>query len=294
MGVNAADAAACVSRAGAILGEGPTWSSTENAILWVDIKGRCLHRYCLETGAEEQWDLPERICWVAERVNGGLIAGLDSGFAFIDTTTMSTSQIGHPEGDRPENRFNDAKVDSRGRLWAGTMHDGESEPTGALYCLDPDLRWRRHDEGYVVTNGPAFSPDGGTLYHCSSATREIFRFDLQDDGTLLNKQRFIRLRPDDGYPDGITVDADGGLWVARWLGWGISRYWPDGRLDRKIPIPVARVTSVTFGGHDLDRLFVTTASIGVAPKDRARQPDAGGLFEVRPGRIGLITNKFAG
>jgi len=88
MGVNAADAAACVSRAGAILGEGPTWSSTENAILWVDIKGRCLHRYCVETGAEAQWDMPERICWVAERMNGGLIAGLDSGFAFIDTTTM--------------------------------------------------------------------------------------------------------------------------------------------------------------------------------------------------------------
>ena len=292
--MNATGAAACVSRAGAILGEGPTWSETENAILWVDIEGRRLHRYCLDTGTEKQWDMPERICWVAERVKGGLIAGLDGGFAFIDTPSMTISYIGHPEEDRPENRFNDAKVDCRGRLWAGTMHDAESEPTGALYCLDHDLTWRRHDEGYVVTNGPAFSPDGGTLYHCSSATRAIFRFDLQDDGTLSNKRPFIRMSPEDGYPDGMTVDADGGIWVARWLGWGISRYWPDGRLDRKISIPVARVTSVTFGGHNLDRLFVTTASIGVAPQDRAQQPDAGGLFEVRPGRIGLTTNKFAG
>ena len=292
--MNPTGAARCVSRAGAVLGEGPVWSETRNAILWVDIKGQRLHRYCLDTGTGEHWDMPERICWVAERVNGGLIAGQDSGFAFIDTPTMTISSIGHPEKDRPGNRFNDAKVDPQGRLWAGTMHDTESEPTGALYCLRPDLTWRRHDEGYIVSNGPAFSPDGRILYHCSSATREVFRFDLHDDGTLSNKRLFIRLNADDGYPDGITTDADGGLWVARWLGWGISRYRPDGRLDRKIPLPVARVTSLTFAGPDLDRLFVTTASIGLGAGDRENQPDAGGLFEVHPDRTGLPTNKFRG
>ena len=157
-----------------------------------------------------------------------MIAGLDSGFAFIDpdagTGTMSIERIGHPEKNRPENRFNDAKVDRQGRLWAGTMHDAESEPAGALYCLHPDLTWRCRDKGYTVSNGPAFSPDGRILYHCSSATREVFRFDLQSDGTLSNKRVFVRFGVADGYPDGITTDADGGLWVAHWQGWGISRY----------------------------------------------------------------------
>ena len=292
--MNAASIPRCVLRAGAILGEGPVWSETENAILWVDIKGRRLHRYCLDTGTGKYWDMPHRICWIAERVNGGLIAGMDSGFAFIDPRTMSISSIGHPESDRPENRFNDAKVDRQGRLWAGTMHDAESEPTGALYRLDHDLTWSRHDEGYVVSNGPAFSPDGRILYHCSSATREVFRFDLRDDGTLSNKRLFIRLSAEDGYPDGITTDRDGGLWVARWLGWGISRYRPDGHLDRKIFLPVARVTSMTFAGSGLDRLFVTTASIGLSALDREKQPDSGGLFEVHPDRAGLPTNKFGG
>ncbi len=292
--MNPASTSRCVSRAGALLGEGPVWSETENAIFWVDIKGRRLHRFRLDRRTGTHWDLPERICWVAERVNGGLIAGLDSGFAFIDTGTMSIESIGHPERDRPENRFNDAKVDRQGRLWAGTMHDAETEPTGALYCLEHDLTWSRHDEGYVVTNGPAFSPDGRILYHCSSATGEVFRFDIRDDGTLSNKHLFIRMGEEDGYPDGITTDADGGLWVARWLGWGISRYRPDGRLDRKISLPVARVTSMTFAGPGLDRLFVTTASIGLSARDRDNQPEAGGLFELHPDRTGLPTNKFRG
>ena len=292
--MSAAPEVKCVAKAGAILGEGPTWSASRNAIFWVDIKGERLHRYCLATGRNTSWDMPERISWVVERTGGGLLAGLTGGFSFLDPDTLSIAPIGHPEPDRPGNRFNDAKVDRQGRLWAGTMDDAETAATGALYCLNHDLTWRCHDAGYVVTNGPAFSPDGRTLYHCASMTREIFRFDLGPDGALSNKRLFVRLDPGEGYPDGITVDADGGLWVARWLGWGISRYKPDGSLDRIIPVPVARVTSMAFAGPDLDRLFITTASIGLSQREREQQPDAGGLFEARPHCTGLAPHLFNG
>ncbi len=287
------DAVNCVWPAGVTLGEGPLWSESRNAVYWVDIKGRLLHRYDLDGGGRQSWSMAQRTSWVAEH-GGGLVAGLESGFAFLDPDTLEATPIGHPEPDRPGNRFNDAKVDRRGRLWAGTMDDAEAEPSGALYRLDPDLTWHRCDDGYVVSNGPAFSPDGRTLYHTSSATREIFAFDLAADGSLSNKRLFVRFQASDGYPDGMTTDVQGGLWVAHWQGWRISRFHPDGRLDRHIPIPAARVTSLTFAGRNLDRLFVTTATVGATEEERRGQPLAGGLFEVKPGVTGLPTWKFAG
>lgn len=292
MGVRSLDLK-CVWAAGAVLGEGPLWSETRNAVWWVDIKGQRLHRYDLDTGGRHSWPIPERICcWVVERVDGGLVAGLKSEFAFLDPETLEITPIGNPEPERPGNRLNDAKVDPWGHLWAGTMDEAEVEPTGALYRLDPDLSWTRCDEGYVVSNGPAFSPDGRTLYHTSSATREIFAFDLAADGTLSNKRLFVRFREEDGYPDGMTTDAEGGLWVAHWSGWRVSRFHPNGALDCSIPLPVAQVTSLAFAGHGLDRLFVTTASIGLSEEARRNQPLAGGLFELRPGATGLPACKF--
>ena len=284
----------CIWAAGAVLGEGPFWSETRNAVYWVDIKGQRLHRYDLDTGGCHSWPMPERIGWVVEREVGGLVIGLKSGFAFLNPKTLEITPIGDPEPEHPGNRLNDAKVDPWRRIWAGTMDDAETEPTGALYRLDPDLTWTCWDEGYVVSNGPAFSPDGKTLYHTSSATREIFAFDLGADGALSNKRLFLRFKEEDGYPDGITTDAEGGLWVAHWLGWRVSRFYSDGTLDRYILLPVARVTNLTFGGHKLDRLFVTTASIGATEEERRNQPLAGGLFELSPGVTGLPTYKFGG
>ena len=284
----------CVCKAGAMLGEGPVWSEALNAVLWVDIKGNRLHSHSLATGANRVWTLPEAISWVAERAGGGLIAGLARGFAFLDLDSLAIDLIGHPEPDCPENRFNDAKVDPQGRLWAGTMHDQATQATGALYCLHPDLSWQCRDRGYIVTNGPAFSPDGRILYHCSTTTGEVFRFDLNDGGALSNKRLFARLGREEGWPDGLAVDADGGLWVARWQGWGLSRYRPDGALDRKISLPVSQVTSMAFAGPDLDRLFVTSAAIGLSDAERRKQPEAGGLFELRPGCAGLPAGKFRG
>ncbi len=161
--------------------------------------------------------------------------------------------------------------------------------SGGLWRLDPDMSWSLMDAGYRVANGPAFSPDGSILYHADSAKRLIYRFDLDPAGALHDRRVHIRFEEAWGYPDGMTTDAAGGLWVAHWDGARVSRFSPEGVLDRWIELPVSRPTSCAFGGADLDRLFITSASIG-----REDEALAGGLFEADPGARGLPTGMFAG
>jgi len=286
----------CLWEAAAILGEGPLWSAREGALYWVDIKAPALHRYRPSDGDKTSWVMPERIGWVIERANGeGLVAGFKQrGFAFLTPGTMMPETIGQPEPDYPDNRFNDAKADAEGRIWAGTMDDNEREATGSLYRLDADLDWHRMDKGYGITNGPAFSPDGRTLYHTDTAAGTIYAFDLTERGRLENKRVFVTIPEGDGYPDGMTCDVEGYLWVAHWGGWRITRFAPDGGIDRVIEMPVSQVTSCTFGGPDLDRLYITSAAIGLEGERLERQPLAGGLFEFIPGVKGLPAGLFAG
>ena len=206
---------------------------------------------------------------------------LESGQAAIP------GELARIEPDRPGNRLNDGKADARGRLWVGSMDDAEEAPAGSLYRIDPDGAVSRVDEGYTVANGPALSPDGRTIYHTDSAARTVYAFDVGRDGSLSGKRAHIRFSEGDGYPDGMTCDAEGGLWIAHWDGGRVSRFLPDGRLDRAIPLPVSRVTSCVFAGPDLDRLFVTTASHG-----RPEEPLAGALFECAPGVRGLPPGRF--
>lgn len=286
----------CLWPAGASLGEGPLWSPREAVLYWVDIKAPALHRYRPGDGDKTSWVMPEPLGWVIERANGeGLVAGFQNqGFAFLTPGTMRPEVIGQPEPDYPDNRFNDAKADSAGRIWAGTMDDNEREASGSLYRLDPDLDWHRMDKGYVVTNGPAFSPDDKTLYHTDTFEGTIYAFDLTEKGKLDNKRVFVTIPEGDGYPDGMTCDAEGCLWVAHWGGWRITRFTPDGRADRVIEMPVSQVTSMAFGGDDLDRLFVTSAAIDLSEEELEDQPLAGGLFEVDCGVKGLPPGQFGG
>ena len=286
----------CIWPASAVLGEGPLWSSREAVLYWVDIRAPALHRFRPEDGDKTSWVMPEPIGWVIERAGGdGLVAGFkERGFAFLTPGTMAPQVIGQPEPDYPENRFNDAKADTAGRIWAGTMDDNEREASGSLYRLDPDLDWHRMDKGYVVTNGPAFSPDGTTLYHTDTFEGTIYAFDLSAGGKLSKKRAFVTIPEGDGYPDGMTCDAEGGLWVAHWNGWRITRFQPDGQVDRVIEMPVSQVTSCAFGGTDLDRLFVTSASVGLDEEALEKQPLAGGLFEIDPRVKGLPAGLFGG
>jgi len=273
-----------------ILGEGPLWSPIRQTLLWVDIFAPAIRRLNLASGAVQSWEAPERIGWVVEReARDDLLVGLKSGFASLCLEPFGIERIGDPEPDRPDNRLNDAKVDASGRLWAGTMSDKGGEKTGALYRLDPDLRWSRHDEGYEITNGPTFSPDGRTIYHTDTAARTVFAFDLDPAGNLSNKRVFLRFDIAWGYPDGMTTDAQGGIWIAHWGGARISRFLPDGRLDRVIPLPTSNITSMVFAGDGLDRMFVTSASLGCESETHA-----GALFEVDAGVVGLPTRRFKG
>ena len=273
-----------------ILGEGPIWSASRKAVFWVDIFGQRVHRLALGSGSITSWSIPERIGWIVERERReDFVAGLKSGFVLLRLDPFSIRPIGNPEPDRPQNRLNDAKTDAAGRIWCGSKDDNEQTASGALYRLDPDFTWSRHDDGYGVTNGPAFSPDGKTMYHTDSPLRTVFAFDIDERGQLSRKREFLKFESEWGCPDGMATDAEGGVWVAHWGGSRISRFHPDGRLERSIPIPATNVTSVVFAGPELDRMFVTSAAFGCED-----EPLAGALFEVASEVRGHPVRPFAG
>jgi len=277
----------------ALLGEGPIWVAREQALYWLDIKGRRLLR--LDDRGVREWPTPMRVGSIAPRAAGGFVAGTDAGLFTVEIDEeVRLTAIANPEVQLPDNRFNDGKVDREGRFWAGTMDDTEQAAVGALYRLDPDHRWTKTEEGYGVTNGPAFNRAGSIMYHSDSARRTIYRFGLSPDGELGQREIFARFTGAEGYPDGMTVDAKDCLWVAFWDGWAVRRFSPSGEELAAIDVPVQRPTSVAFGGPSLDRLYVTSARIGLDPTALAVQPSAGGLFMLEPGVSGIAEQPFAG
>jgi sugar lactone lactonase YvrE len=283
----------CVADVRAVHGEGPVWVDREAALYWVNITGRKIYRLS-ESGELTEWDTPMRVGAIAPRASGGFIAATDRGFTHIDFDANRFDVIAHPEEDLPGNRFNDGKVDRVGRFWAGTMDDKEREATGSLYRLDPDGRWAKLDEGYQVTNGPAFSPDGRRMYHNDSARQLTYVFDLDDEGNPSNRQVLIRFAGSEGYPDGMTVDSEGCLWIAFWDGWCLRRFTADGRHLADFPLSVQRPTSCAFGGPGLDRLYVTSATVGIDEQALEMQPCAGGLLMLDTGARGMEQAPFAG
>lgn len=263
------------------------------ALYWVDIKGRKLFRLGGD-GRVTEWDTPFRVGSIAPREGSGFIAGTEHGIAHIDPESGRFDLLFDPEEDRPTNRFNDGKVDRHGRFFAGTMDDEEREASGALHRVDRSLLCTRVDDGYRVTNGPAFSPDGRSMYANDSALQVTYVFDLASDGTPMNRRTFARYGEGEGYPDGMTVDAEGCLWIAFWDGWCLRRLSPEGERLAEVPMPVSRPTSCAFGGLMLDRLYVTSASIGLGQEELAMQPNAGGLFMLDVGVSGIAELPFAG
>jgi len=292
MAIMTAPAVRAVQRGEASLGEGPVWVASEGALYWLDIHGRRILAYRPDDGSCRQWHCSLRITAIAPCTSGGFIAGTERGFIRLTGLPGDCIRLGNPEPDLPGNRGNDGKTDPFGHFWLGTMDDAEEQRSGALYRLDPDLAWHRMADGYGVPNGPAFSPDGRWLYHTDSAERTIWRFALSADGCLADRQVFARFDERHGYPDGMTTDAEGHLWVAFWDGWCLRRFTPSGEQVDELPLPVQRPTSCAFGGVALDRLFVTSARVGLSPEALAAQPDAGSLFACEVAVPGLAPTLF--
>lgn len=272
-----------------LLGEGLLWSARDQSVYWTDILSPALNRLSLADGTVTRWAMPEMIGWVIERRDApGFIAGFRSGFAELTLDPLTITPIVDPEPDLPDNRLNDAKADRWGRIWAGSMPLTADRPSGNLYRLDPDRSLTHIDSGYSVANGPAISPDQDWLYHTDTPARQVYRFKLDADGAH-DRTPFIRFEPDWGYPDGMTVDAEGYLWIAHWGGSRVSRFSPDGALDRSIALPASQITNICFAGDALDRMFVTSAADGVSHEDHA-----GMLFEVESGVLGLPPGQFGG
>lgn len=284
----------CIADVKALLGEGPHWDTAAGLLSFVDIKGRRLFLLEPDGGDLREMPTPFRIGSLIPRVSGGHIAGTEHGLAHVDLGLERFELLFDPEEDRDTNRFNDAKVDRSGRLFAGTMDDEEKQASGALYRIDKKLACTRVDDGFRVTNGPAFSPDGKTMYANDSARQITYRYDLAPDGTPLNRLEFARYGEGEGYPDGMTVDAEGCLWIAFWDGWCLRRLSPAAERLEELKVPVQRPTSCTFGGPSLDRLFITSARIGLGEDELASQPYAGGLFMTVPGVAGIAEQPFAG
>jgi YD repeat-containing protein len=276
----------------ALLGESPIWSAHRQRLFFVDNHGRRIIS-CTATGSDAaEWPMPMRPCWIVERADGeDVLVGLEREVLTLRLKPGEPAEHGRPIAwpePLPEGlRFNDAKADADGRVYCGTMDDAETAPSGSLHAIAADGTVTHLDHGYTVSNGPALSPDGHTLYHTDSPARTIYAFDRDAAGNLSGKHAHIRFAEADGYPDGMTCDSEGGLWVAHWDGGRVSRFRPDGTLDRAIPVPASRVTSCCFCGPDLDRLAITTAAY-----ERMEEPLAGALFVVSPGCHGLPAHRY--
>lgn len=272
------------------LGEGICWHAESEAwphdgFFLVDIHGQTLHFAPWDGSTPRSWPLPERIGWIIpSTADGSFLVGLQSGVARIrlQPTLEVQGWICRPFGENASLRLNDAKADAAGRLWAGSLNnDDESLDAGVLMRIDGPDDWQVVDPGYKVANGPAISVDGRTLWHTDSARRLIYAFDLdQERGRLSRKRVWRQFQEDEGYPDGMTVDAEGALWVAHWGAGMVSRFDPEGRLLARARLPVTNVTNVAFGGPGLATLMATSARAGIAPDDLLHQPLAGGVFEI--------------
>jgi sugar lactone lactonase YvrE len=279
----------------ASLGEGPVWDDREGCVWWVDILGETVHRTDPVSGHDEVLPIGRMSGAVGLRDSGGLVVAARDGFGALDPVTGRFEILVPVEADDQTTRMNDGKVDPAGRFWAGTTDLDHRPGLGTLYRLDPDLRVTPMLRDVTISNGLDWSLDGRTMYFIDTPLRRVDAFAFDPAGpTIADRRPAVAIRDGAGSPDGMTLDAEGYLWVALWGGWAVERYAPDGQLDMRVEVPAEQASSCTFGGPDLDLLFITTARKGFPAGGRPDQPEAGGLFVCRPGPRGRRAFRFAG
>ncbi len=280
----------------AVLGEGPCWDQDKQQLYWVDILQKQIHIYRPDTDTSRTIQLDRKIGTLSPRTQGGLIIALDNGIATLDLETEEVTYLADPETHLPGNRFNDGKCDPKGRFLAGTMDDNEGKTTGALYLMEPNHQLRQLFDEVGVSNGIGWSPNYDTMYYIDSPTREVVAFDYDlESGQLSNRRVIITISEGEGFPDGMTTDTEGMLWVALWEGESVTRWDPKtGKLLQRIPIPAQNVTACTFGGPELKDLYITTARINTGEDILEKYPNAGGLFRIKTDVVGMPNFAFEG
>ncbi|HEX3849149.1 MAG TPA: SMP-30/gluconolactonase/LRE family protein [Steroidobacteraceae bacterium] len=275
------------------LGEGISWDPVRQRVWWTDIQERRLYRYEPVAQTLETFDVPERLgSFGLVEGSGALVAAFESGFALYDPDSARLDWIERPPHDAANVRFNDGRVDRHGRFWAGSMVEGRGEPVGKLYSLRGG-RAHVHLTGIAISNSICFSPDGRHLYFADTPRRTILRYDIDPGTGELSGSRTFAETPQDAFPDGSHVDAQGHVWNAHWGAGRIVRYAPDGSISGGISVPATQPTCVAFGGRDLDLIFVTSAREGLRAASLARQPHAGDVFVYRVDVRGLPDSRVS-
>jgi len=278
------------------LAESPMWHPAEQALYWTDWYGPTIHRKLWGQDKVESWTIPSETvlgCFVFAS-GGRLLLAVDSGLVVFDPGTGRTTPFANPDGGREGIVYNDGKLDRFGRLWVGTYELTETDPRGILYCVTPDGRSSIGDSGFASCNGPAFSPDGRTLYFSDSVGRRILAYDVSPTSrALTNRRVFASFTPAQGLPDGLTVDTEGGLWCALYGGGTVLRFLPDGSIHGRYPLPCPITAAPGFGGPEMNILFVATGwrpGITSAEED---QQSGGALFALETDFHGIPEPVFA-
>ena len=303
----------CLHQAKASLGEGLIWDERDGCLYWVDIFGPSVNWFHLASGRTDSWIPPKWISAMAIREKGGFIASCEDGFAYLDPAKGIYEPFCDPRPDALLTRVNDGATDRQGRYWSGTCDNRQWEDstntddaensgkdfdirnTGELYRLDPSGSVTTIQRDIVTANGPAFSPDGRTMYFNDSLPLVTWVHDLAEDGTASNQRVFRRYEAHEGFPDGMTVDAEGNIWMAFSGGSMLRRFSPDAVLLEERKLPVTQGLRPAFGGEDYSRLFIISGSFGFTEQMHKEQPLAGALFEILdPGVKGLPEVSFKG
>jgi len=261
-----------------LLGEGPAWDPARRFLWFVDIKKRRVHRFDPVAASVQVWPAPSEVGWVLPCDGGKHVVGLREGLALFDAGDGSFEPLVAVEPGLPGNRLNDATVAPDGSIWFGTMDDGESEASGRVYRFDGAKVIGTAIPPVTIANGPAVTADGRTLYHVDTAGGVIYAVAVDARGVAGELREFVRIDPEDGHPDGVTLDSRDNVWVAIWGGWSARCYSPAGRLLAEVRFPASNITKLAFGGPELRTAYATSARIGLTEDELARQPCAGSLF----------------
>ncbi|MFG1496876.1 SMP-30/gluconolactonase/LRE family protein [Saccharospirillum sp. HFRX-1] len=283
------DTPVCVLPCADVIGESPIWCAQSATLVWADIESDRIHRFHPASGRHSEHQVDIGITALVPTDAGDWIAASRSGLYRLDADFKTTAFLLDPCAYQTDIRLNDAIADRAGRLWTGSLCEADlASPKGELFRLDADLNCTAVDAGFAVANGIAASPDGKRLYAVDMFHRQVRCYDLNPvSGELGPARIFTTLAEDEGKPDGLCCDDQGGLWVCHWGGGCVSRFAPDGRLSTRIHLPVSQVTRCTFGGPDRRDLFICTAQFELSDAERAHEPEAGGLFHIRVPWSGL-------